>query len=362
MSQAGYVPLVEVTRGPIVESIHFGALAVVDSSGRLVASAGDPHLNSYLRSSAKPFQALPFVERGGVEHFGITDRELALMCASHSGTDEHIAVLTGLQKKVGVNESNLLCGTHPISDHTMAEALHDRGEHPTPNRHNCSGKHTGMLAHAVLRNYPIDNYIDLGHPVQHTIIETFAPMCGLEVNDVIVGIDGCSVPTFAIPLYNAAFGMARLCDPVSLPEKRAESCRNIAKAMMANPDMVAGPARFDTDLMTAAKGTILSKAGAEGYQIIGVMPGVMGPDSPGLGIAVKISDGDLYSNIRPTFPPGMGNDSRARALVVLAVLQQLGVLSPELRTALTRFNERPIRNWRGLEVGELRAKVKLQRG
>ncbi|HWQ46795.1 MAG TPA: asparaginase [Longilinea sp.] len=362
MSQAGYVPLVEVTRGPIVESIHFGALAVVDAAGRLIASAGDPHMSSYLRSSAKPFQALPFVERGGVEHFGITDRELALMCASHSGTDEHLSVLTGLQKKIGINESDLLCGTHPLSDHTMADALHDRGEQPTPNRHNCSGKHTGMLAHARLRNYPLTNYIDLGHPVQHTIIETFAPMCGLEVGDVIVGIDGCSVPTFAVPLYNAAFGMARLCDPDTLNAKRAAACRQITKAMMANPDMVAGPARFDTEFMTAAKGSMLSKAGAEGYQIIGLLPGAMGAGSPALGIAVKISDGDLYSNIRPTFPPGMGNDSRARALVVLAVLDQLGALSPEMRKTLSRFNERPIRNWRGLEVGELRAKVKLQRG
>ncbi|HZW03994.1 MAG TPA: asparaginase, partial [Anaerolineaceae bacterium] len=221
MQKCDFSELVEVTRGPAVESIHLGAVAVVDAAGRLVAQAGNPQVVTYLRSSSKPIQALPFVEAGGLEAFGITDRELALLCASHSGTDEHVAVVRGIQQKIGVTEDRLLCGTHRPYYTPTYEAMLLRGEPLSPNRHNCSGKHTGFLAYALLRGEPLDEYIAFDHPIQTTILETFAQMSGLPAGQIHTGIDGCSAPVFAVPLYNAAWAFARLADPAALPELRA---------------------------------------------------------------------------------------------------------------------------------------------
>ena len=339
--------LVELTRGKIVESIHFGAFAVVDPSGRLVASSGDPGLVTFLRSSAKPFQALPFVEQNGDEAFHLTQRELAILCASHSGTDEHVEVVRGIQEKVGVREADLLCGTQPPYHQPTIKAMLLRGEDPTPIRHECSGKHTGMLAHAKMRGLPTQEYIDPEHPVQKSILASFAEMCGVPEESVELGIDGCSAPNFAVPLRSAALAFARLMDPEGLAPNRAAACRRISAAMTAHPDMVAGPQRFDTDLMTLAGGRILTKGGAEGFQGVGLYPGALGPGSPALGIAIKVSDGD---------PAG-----RAKSFVALELLHQLGAIS---EADLERFAGRvggPIYNWRRLRVGEMRASFTLGR-
>lgn len=336
-----YQPVFELTRGGIVESIHFGAFAVVDSHGRLLASAGDPNLVTFLRSSAKPFQALPFIERGGNEQFGFTPQEIALMCASHSGTDEHVETIEAMQAKIGVSVDDLLCGMHDPMHQATRDAMLLRGEQTTPYRHNCSGKHTGMLAHARLRSLPTANYLDFDHPIQQSILQTFAEMCDFPVEKVELGIDGCSAPNFAIPLYNAAYGFARLCDPFALEPKRAAACRVITSAMMSRPEMVAGPDRFDTQLMQAGAGKIVSKGGAEGYQAVGVLPGVLSPDSPGIGIAIKISDGDA-------------ND-RARTGVALSILKTLGALDDAQRTELAAFGPvKQISNYRKLHTGESR--------
>jgi L-asparaginase II len=336
---SNYSPLIEVTRGPIVESVHFGAVAVVDVMGNLLASYGDPDTATYLRSSAKPFQALPFVEKGGAEKFGLTDRELALMCASHSGTDEHVRVVTGMQKKIGVSESDLMCGSHPPYHQGTVEALIQRGEKTSPNRHNCSGKHTGMLAHALMRQLSTEDYINPGHPIQQSILSAFAEMCDLTPDQVVLGIDGCSAPNFAAPLRNAALGYARLCDPGRLSEERAAACRRIARSMAANGDMVGGPGRYDSILMQAAEGVLVSKGGAEGYQGIGLLPGAMGPGSPAVGIAFKIMDGDGYG--------------RACPLVATEILRELGVLTPKMQQALGEFDNRTLYNFRKLEIGDI---------
>ena len=336
-----YQPVLELTRGRIVECIHFGAAAVVDSHGKLLASVGDPKLVTFLRSSAKPFQALPFIERKGHEHFGLTEREVALMCSSHSGTDDHVAVVKGMQAKIGVNVDDLMCGMHYPYHEGTSDAMKVRGELPTPYRHNCSGKHTGMLAHAKLRGAPLENYIDFHHPVQESILQAFADMCVIPAEQVELGVDGCSAPNFAVPLYNAAFGYARLCDPFAQDSTRAEACRTISTAMMANPDMVGGPGRFDTALMLAGEGKILVKGGAEGFQSVGLMPGALGPDSPGIGIAIKISDGDP--------------SDRARNGTALAILQALGALNEEQLAKMAAFGPRiQLTNYRKIEVGESR--------
>ena len=346
MNYTNYAAMIEVTRGPIVESVHFGAAAVVDASGRLVASFGDPATVTYLRSSAKPLQLLPFMELGGAEAFGLSDRQVSVMCASHSGTDEHVRVIRSIQQKIGVTEQNLMCGVHAPGDEETAIALIKRGEEPTPLRHNCSGKHTGMLAQAVLRHLPLEDYINPAHPVQTLILQTFADMCGVTVDQMPLGTDGCSAPVFAVSLRSAALGYARLCGPDRLAPQRATACRRITRSMTTNPDMIAGPGRFDTNLMTVCGGKIVTKGGAEGYQAIGVMPDALGPGSPALGITIKISDGD--------------ETSRARTLASIEILRQLGALNADELRALTQYDVRPVHNWRKLEVGEIRPCFKLE--
>ncbi|MEW6717684.1 MAG: asparaginase [Chloroflexota bacterium] len=252
-----FVPLFEIIRGSNTESIHYGAIAVVDAESRLVARVGDPQVVSYLRSSSKPLQALPLIEQGGVGFFDLTPAEIAIICGSHSGTPEHIATIQKLQAKIGVTEDNLQCGVHPPFHKPSAEALHQRGEEPSPIYHNCSGKHTGMLALARLHDLPIDNYLDFDHPLQQMILKTLAEMSNLESEQVALGIDGCSAPNFAIPMYNAALAYAHLCDPSGLPPSRAEACRQIVSAMTNHPDMVGGPERFDTVAMQAASGKVI---------------------------------------------------------------------------------------------------------
>ena len=353
-----YQPLFEVTRGRIVESVHFGAAAVVDSSGRLLASLGDPKLVTFLRSSAKPFQALPFIEHGGDQTFHLTSREVAIICGSHDGTDEHVEVIKGIQAKVGVQESDLLCGTHPLSHMPTVEAMRLRGEALSPNRHNCSGKHTGMLAAARMRGLPIADYVNPDHPVQKAILDTLAEICTLPVDQVELGIDGCSVPNFALPLFNAALGFARLCDPRGTQTERAAACRRITQSMMANPVMVAGSERFDTRLMEVCSGHILAKSGAEGYMLLGIPGGVLGADSPGVGIAFKVSDGDLA--IRKA-----NGDlyNRVRPAVALEILRQMGWISEkDLEALSTDFGPiKPVTNWRKIVVGHSRPAFTLQR-
>lgn len=358
MTTSPYIPLFELTRGASVESVHYGAAAVVDTDGHLVAWLGNPHVVTYLRSTAKPLQALPFIEQGGATKFGLTTSEIAILCASHSGTDEHCATISSIHAKVGSNENDLLCGTHMPSDPATARSMQTRGEIPTQNRHNCSGKHTGMLAFARLNNWPIDDYINPNHPVQHTILHSFAEMSELPIEQIHIGIDGCSAPNFAIPLKNAAMAFVHLCDPSRLPERRAVACQTITTAMMAYPGMVGGPDSFDTHLMQVMPGKLVCKGGAEGYQGIGLLPGALGPGSPALGIAVKISDGDLGGRAR--FPGDTG--AHARPAVVLEILRQLGAISDDELLALTQFTRSyQLQNWRGLIVGEGKSCFNLER-
>jgi L-asparaginase II len=330
-----YLPVLELTRGDLVESLHYGAVAVADARGRLVASYGDPQTVTFLRSSAKPFQALPLIESGAAQAFGLTPREIALACASHTGLDLHAETVRGMQQKIGVREGDLLCGAHPVE-----------GFAPTPNRHNCSGKHVGMLAVARHLGLPLADYLDPQHGVQQAILAAFAETCEMDAAAVGVGVDGCSAPNFAVPLLSAATGFARLADPEDLPPPRAAALRAIFSAMTSHPEMVRAPGGFDTELMRLRPGVIVAKGGAEGYQALGLARGALGGDSPALGIALKIADGA----------------SRAVPAVALEILRQLGALGEAEVAALRAFGfgpRRPLKNWRGLEVGEARTCFEL---
>jgi L-asparaginase II len=345
MTAFGHIPLVEVTRGRIVESVHYGSLCLSQADGKVNLSLGDQTSKFFLRSSAKPFQLLAFLERGGVEHYALEPREIAIMCASHSGTPAHIEVLEALQRKVGIDESLLQCGVHAPYHKPSADQLLLDGTALRPNHNNCSGKHTGMLSFARMTNVPLDSYLENSHPVQQAILNTFAEMCEVDAETVELGVDGCTAPVFAVPLQAAALGYARLCQPDNMPENRATACRTITSAMAAHADMVAGPERFDTDGMFAGKGAFISKLGAEGYRGIGILPGKARGIEGGLGLTIKVSDGDA------TY--------RATAVIAMAVLKALGVLDDGQIEALKRYDRHPVTNWRGKEIGEIRPSKEL---
>jgi L-asparaginase II len=348
-------PLFEVTRGDIVESVHYGSIAVVDSKGNLISSYGDPKAVAFLRSSAKPFQVLPFVEGGGVEYFGFTPRELSISCASHEGSDLHVQIVKVIQEKIGVEEHALQCGIHMPGDVDAFKSLVMHGKQPTPNQNNCSGKHTAMLAYAKMRGLPLENYLDLDHPIQQDILAAFAGMCQFPVQDVQLGTDGCSAPNFAVPLYHAALGMARLCDPRELSPERASACRRITSAMTTYPEMVSAYGEFDEQLMRVGEGKIVCKRGAEGYQIIGLLSGVLSADSPGIGIALKVSDGDPSRTALD-----LTHSNRVRPAITIEILRQLGALSSNQEEALASFGPaKPIKNHRGTVTGQSRPVFRL---
>jgi L-asparaginase II len=342
-----YLPVFEVTRDDTIESVHHGAIAVADNEGSLIAWHGNPLMITFLRSSAKPFQALPIGESGAATALGLTPKQIAVMCASHSGTDMHAATVASLQAQAGIEEGDLQCGVHPPFDPETAKRLREKGLEPTPNRHNCSGKHSGMLTLAHFLGEPIADYLEPTHAVQRRILETFAEMCGLPQGEVHVGIDGCAAPNFAVPLVAAATAYARLADPSGLRPRLAQACQTIVAAMASHPEMVAGEGRFDTHLMRHAGGRLVSKGGAEGYRGVGVLPGAGGEGSPALGIAVKIADGN--------------HARRALAPVVLAVLEEMGVLPAKARKKLESFGPQPVLNHRKMVVGEGRVCFRLKR-
>lgn len=339
-------PILELTRGAVVEATHFGSIVVVDSSGTLLHSYGDPDTVAFLRSSAKPFQAIPFVEQGGVEHYNYTQAELALSCASHETAQLHLDTVQGMQKKTGIEESKLQCGPHLPGDAAKLREVIIHDIHPTANFNNCSGKHTSMLAFAKMRGLPLENYLAFDHPIQKDLLKTFSEMCGIEMDKVQLGIDGCSAPNFAVPLVNAALGMARICDPHSLSEARAVACKKITAAMTAHPEMISNYGEFDCELMNIAEGKIITKRGAEGFQIIGLMPGVHG--EKGVGIAFKVTDGDKSS-----MSDKLETSTRVRPSVALEILKQLKVLNEAQLQALAKFGpEKILKNYAGLVTGK----------
>jgi len=333
-----HIPLVEVTRGNIVESVHYGSFSVVFSTGKPPLCTGDCESPFFLRSSAKPFQTLAFLEGGGADHFSLTEEEIALMCSSHSGTDQHVERLETLQEKIGVSEEMLQCGLHPPIDKDTELKMAAEKIPPRRNRHNCSGKHTGMLAFAKMIGAPLDDYLSPTHPVQKQILKTFAEMCAFPQEEIELGVDGCSAPVFAVPLPFAAQAYARMCAPGDdMDENRAAASRRITSSMSAHPFMVGGPNRFDTDLMAFGRELLVAKEGAEGYLTAGILPRGNGRNA-GTGICIKISDGDPHR--------------RASSLVCLTILQKLGLVPDTLPEPFDKLII--VNNWRGTDVGVLR--------
>ncbi|HWQ35376.1 MAG TPA: asparaginase [Blastocatellia bacterium] len=340
------VPLVEVTRGELVEARHRGFIAVVDGHGKLIASLGDISTRTWYRSAAKPFQTIPLISSGAADHFRLTPRELAVATASHSGEAIHLEAVASILSKIGLAESALRCGAHAPFDADAAQRLSEAGEEPSALHNNCSGKHAGMLALAGFLNEPVDDYLNPTHPVQQQIRAVLAQFADVQPDEISLAVDGCSAPVFGLSIEAMARSYARLvaAEQTGLPENLRLAAGRVLSAMREYPEMIGGTqGRLDTDLMRAARGRIISKVGAEGVQLLGVLPG---DDYPhGLGIAIKIEDGDTR---------------RARDPVVIETLRQSGLLDQSQLRQLDQYAHSVIRNHRQLEVGEVRARFTLR--
>ena len=338
------MPLVEVWRGPIVESVHRGHLAAVDGAGEIVAELGSPGSVTYLRSSSKPFQAIPVVASGAADRFGFTDKEIALACGSHSGEPMHVETARSMLDKIGLDETALKCGAHEPFSADVARELIRNAAQPSALQNNCSGKHAAMLAFAKHLGAPTASYDQWDSPVQQAVAKVVSDFCNVPVPDLKIGIDGCGVPVFGLPVRSMALGYARLVAPddrIDAPTRGA--CRRIVEAMIKFPEMIGGSKeRLDTELIKVGKGRLISKIGAEGVYTVGVLPGPLWPK--GLGLALKVDDGD---------------DRRARPPAVIEALKQLKVLTDEDLAALTEYVPIPITNRRGEKVGEARAAFRL---
>ena len=343
---SGPEALVKVTRGSIIESRHRGHVVAVEPDGKIVAFLGDPETVTYLRSSAKPHQAVPMIASGAADHFGLTEKEIALACASHSGESIHTEAAASILRKIGLEMSALKCGTHEPFSAEVARQLRQKGEQPNVLQNNCSGKHAGMLALAQHLGAPTETYYQPNNPVQLTVGRTISQFSGIPNEDIAVGIDGCGVPVFGITVKGMALMYARLiAPPQEFDDATRAACRRIVQAMTAYPEMIGGTTdRLDTEMMRATEGRLISKVGAEGVYTAGVLPCKEWPG--GLGLALKIEDGD---------------DHRARPTVVIESLRQLGVLKDELVEAVSRYAIFAVRNRQGEVVGEVRAAFALNR-
>jgi L-asparaginase II len=315
------VPLAAVRRGELVESVHRGRFAVYDPRGDVLQAFGDPEAYVYLRSAAKPFQALPLILSGTTDAFGLTDEELAIACASHNAEEPHLAAVRSILEKAGLSEDDLQSGVHPPMYGPADAKLIRRGEEPRPIHSNCSGKHSGMLAVCVHEGYETLDYRDPGHPLQRRILGLIAEVCGAEEDEVLIAGDNCGVPAFALPLRSFATGLARMATGEELPDHLVEAALRIRDAMRAHPFMVAGTGRFDTEIMERTY--LLVKGGAEAVLAVG--------NPEGWGMALKISDGSQRA-VRP---------------VALAALEHMGVRVGD--------GDSIVRGLHGEEVGEIEA-------
>lgn len=332
--------LVEVTRGSIVESRHRGSIAIVDGENNLIASVGDINFLTYLRSSAKPHQAISVIISGAATKFGFTAQEIALMAGSHSGESYHTDCAAKILEKINLSYTTLCCGVHKPFSHKAAKEL---GKNISELHNNCSGKHAGMLATALVGNYSLGDYYKAEHPVQKAIAKVVAEFANVNAEDLVVSIDGCSAATFAITIAQMALIYVRLVNPRNLNPELQEAAKLVTQSMLEFPEMVASNTeRIDTDLMRALPGGLIAKAGAEGVYTIGILPSIK--YSLGLGIAIKIEDGDI---------------GRARNAAILGTIEQLGILDSLKMQQLKTNYLPPIKNHRGLIVGEVRPAFKL---
>jgi len=329
------VSVARVYRGGAMESAHWGSIAVVNADGRLLYRVGNPYFSTFMRSSAKPFQAIPVIESGAAKKFEFTTKEIAIMTGSHSGETMHVETVMGILEKIGLSESHLQCGVHVPHMYEALEFMPQPGRKFTQLEHNCSGKHAGMLAVAVHKGLSTQDYIMPNHPVQHMIHKAISEICNYPVEKMAVGIDGCSAPNYQLPLLNIALGFAKLITPNAIPREKAAVYSAIFRAMMEYPEMVGGTARFDTVVAKTPGEPIVSKAGAEAVQCFAFV-------DRHIGAAIKITDGGR----------------RALSPVAVEFLYKMGIRAKS--DIFDKFHRPIIHNWRDIEVGHIEPGFKIE--
>ncbi|OWV88235.1 asparaginase [Rhizobium sp. N122] len=322
---------VEVTRGLLVESRHRGAVAVVDGDGELVFSLGDIDAAVFPRSACKAMQALPLVESGAVDAYGFGDKELALACASHNGEDEHVALAASMLARAGRDAGALKCGAHWSMSQKVLIHQARTLDALTALHNNCSGKHAGFICACCHQDIDPKGYVGYQHPLQVEIRATMESLTGAVLGAESCGTDGCSIPTYAVPLRSLAHGFAKMATGVGLEPLRAKASRRLIEACMAEPFYVAGSGRACTKLMQIAPGRIFVKTGAEGVFCAAI------PEK-GIAIALKCEDGA----------------TRAAEAMVAATLARFFETEDEIHAALTAFAATSMRNWNGIHVGDVR--------
>lgn len=328
-----------VFRGDGLEATHYGSVAVVDGSGTLTHYLGDPHLAVMARSSIKPFQLMPLLMTGAADRYGFEPRQLAIMCGSHNGSDEHRDVVLGNLERSASGPSDLRCGCHWPLGMRIAEEYPTAGENHDPARHNCSGKHSGFLALAKFLGDAPESYLDPGSRTQLAVRKQLAAFCEYDEQRMTLGIDGCSAPNYPLPLYNLALGYKKIANLDGGDAAMDAILARIREAMLEHPKMVSGEGRFDYDLARSFPGRLICKVGAEALEAIGLT-------DPPMGIVVKIHD---------------GND-RVLGAVCVEVLKQLGVVTNMNDLPLLQRHEEPeIRNDRGTVTGRIRTAFTLRK-
>jgi L-asparaginase II len=328
--------LVEVVRGALTESRHRGAVAVVDADGASVLALGDVARPVYPRSAVKPLQALPLVESGAADKYGLGDKELALACASHGGEPAHVEVASRMLACARLDAGALECGAHWPNHQPSSQALSRAGGAPSALHNNCSGKHSGFLCVACAAGVEHRGYVKPEHLVQREVRGALESLTGAGLSADVCGIDGCSIPTWAVPLTALAHAFARFGTGQGLGAERAKAAARIRAACAAQPYYVAGTGRFGTEIMTLFGARVLAKTGAEGVYC-GALP------EQGIGIALKCDDGA----------------TRAAEVVMAAMVARFLPMSDGERGALERFLRPTLKNWNGIEVGGLRANAAL---
>jgi L-asparaginase II len=326
--------IVEVTRGDLVESSHRVAACAIDARGRVLSAAGDIDVPVYLRSAAKPFIAAAAIAAGVDTAFGLDGREIAVMSASHAGEPMHVEAVLSTLNKIGMSVADLQCGVHWPYDETAADALRRSGATPTALHNNCSGKHAGILALCKVIGADTASYLSAENPAQQRILEFCARISNDDAATWPLGVDGCGIPVYATSLRNAAVSFTRLATLDDLSDSDARALGVVRDAMVSHPAYVAGTGQFDTELMTAGAGSILSKGGAEGVHGVAAI-------ARGFGYVSKVLDGT----------------SRARGPSSIALLRRLNALDDAQVAALGRFAHPKVYNRAGNAVGEIRATV-----
>ena len=335
--------LSKVIRGETIESIHRGHLIVVDGDFNTVYQIGEPETITFWRSAAKAFQTIPFLTSGAASTFGFAEEEIALACASHAGEVFHTKLVQKMLERSSSKESGLLCGPHPPFHKKTAEQMIRDGEQPSQLHNNCSGKHAAMIAFAKHAGHDVRDYLSLKNFIQKAIFETVSLFTDIPVSEIKIGVDGCSAPTFAIPISAMARGFAKLINPPeNFDDVLKKACSQIVSAKIRHPELIGGSTQLDTQIMQAFRGRVICKVGAEGVWSAGILPCEKWEN--GLAVALKIEG---------------GNNESSRSAIAVELLRQLKVMDENAEKILGKFSPRILRNWKDIEVGKIVTDFKL---